>query len=558
MSNSRIDDLYAKLQVPRNATDKDIKESFKRLVFKYHPDKVKDHDRDFAHNKLKDIKAAYGVIGNPAKRIVFEEQAAQLEVLNKAPSRMYGDFSIAAHKRCDVWLAPEFLLVPIGHADKFMRCVDQTMVFHSREDRPNTGFDEFFTTARFAFSWRFDVSNPTGQPKFYGMCNLELRPTASSGKSQGDSGWLSFGLTPVSTSSDVMLMKGAPSPGFCDLTLVPSPICSKAFRFESVYFPGHFLAFEPPNHCVMTNTINQFATIDFVLAGLNASCQFQRLDEVLIPTVARLGGDKKYIKLTEVCKDQSVRQYFHSGMGCVWDFDDFTTYFLAHYETWQYNPETLCVKLRVEFLEQKDEMRKREQQRKQEADHFLKEIESGELTAKRAKTVPTRSPTKVLVLNNLVGAGEVDSDLEEETSEEASKNGKVRKCIIKELRGAADEEAVRIFLEFEAVESAGKAFEVFNGRLFAGRTVKAWYYDEGLYKAGELEKKESDLPSQEPEQKSDEKPVEKDEVGKLPTQERQQNAHQGPAKKDNTKKEKVDERPPLKRNKPGKAATILE
>ena len=51
-----------------------------------------------------------------------------------------------------------------------------------------------------------------------------------------------------------------------------------------------------------------------------------------------------------------------------------------------------------------------------------------------------------------------------------------------------DEDAVRIFLEFDAVGSAVKAFEVFNGRIFGGRTVKAWFYDEAVYKEGNLTK----------------------------------------------------------------------
>merc|ERR1711862_746896 len=108
--------------------------------------------------------------------------------------------------------------------------------------------------------------------------------------------------------------------------------------------------------------------------------------------------------------------------------------------------------------------------------------------AKRQKLTSNRDPTKVLVLSNLVGAGDVDSDLEEETSEEAQKYGKLSKCTIRELKGVPDDDAVRIFLEYEAVDSAKKAFDVFNGRIFDGRTVKAWFYDEGVYRDGDLER----------------------------------------------------------------------
>lgn len=88
-----------------------------------------------------------------------------------------------------------------------------------------------------------------------------------------------------------------------------------------------------------------------------------------------------------------------------------------------------------------------------------------------------KCPTKVVLLRNMVGAGEVDEDLEVETKEECEKYGKVGKCVIFEIPGAPDEDAVRIFLEFERVESAIKAVVDLNGRYFGGRIVKACFYN---------------------------------------------------------------------------------
>ncbi|KAM4675061.1 splicing factor 45 isoform 2-T2 [Discoglossus pictus] len=88
-----------------------------------------------------------------------------------------------------------------------------------------------------------------------------------------------------------------------------------------------------------------------------------------------------------------------------------------------------------------------------------------------------KCPTKVVLLRNMVGAGEVDEDLEAETKEECEKYGKVAKCVIFEIPGAPDEDAVRIFLEFERVESAIKAVVDLNGRYFGGRIVKACFYN---------------------------------------------------------------------------------
>ncbi|XP_072529623.1 splicing factor 45 isoform X1 [Salminus brasiliensis] len=88
-----------------------------------------------------------------------------------------------------------------------------------------------------------------------------------------------------------------------------------------------------------------------------------------------------------------------------------------------------------------------------------------------------KCPTKVVLLRNMVGRGEVDEDLEAETKEECEKYGKVVKCVIFEISDVLDDEAVRIFLEFERVESAIKAVVDLNGRYFGGRVVKACFYN---------------------------------------------------------------------------------
>lgn len=88
-----------------------------------------------------------------------------------------------------------------------------------------------------------------------------------------------------------------------------------------------------------------------------------------------------------------------------------------------------------------------------------------------------KNPSKVILLRNMVGPGEVDDDLEPETKEECSKYGDVASCVIFEMPQLPAEEAVRIFVEFKRVESAIKAVVDLNGRFFGGRTVKAGFFD---------------------------------------------------------------------------------
>jgi len=88
-----------------------------------------------------------------------------------------------------------------------------------------------------------------------------------------------------------------------------------------------------------------------------------------------------------------------------------------------------------------------------------------------------RSPSKVVLLRNMVGPGEVDDDLEPEVKDECNtKYGEVVQVVIFEQPNVPSDEAVRIFVEFRRIESAIKAVVDLNGRFFGGRQVKAGFY----------------------------------------------------------------------------------
>ena len=54
-------ELYARLEVSPSATAAEIKKSYKKLAFQYHPDKNKSDD---AESKFKDISEAYEILMN--------------------------------------------------------------------------------------------------------------------------------------------------------------------------------------------------------------------------------------------------------------------------------------------------------------------------------------------------------------------------------------------------------------------------------------------------------------------------------------------------------------
>ncbi|MFC1864376.1 molecular chaperone DnaJ [Chloroflexota bacterium] len=62
-------DYYEVLGIDRNATDENIKSAFRKLAFKYHPDRNPD---DGAEGKFKEINEAYEVLSDPDKRATYD------------------------------------------------------------------------------------------------------------------------------------------------------------------------------------------------------------------------------------------------------------------------------------------------------------------------------------------------------------------------------------------------------------------------------------------------------------------------------------------------------
>ncbi|ASX26398.1 molecular chaperone DnaJ [Candidatus Williamhamiltonella defendens] len=63
-------DYYEILGIAKNANEQDIKDAYKRLAKKYHPDRNKDKD---AETKFKEMKEAYEVLSDQQKRAAYDQ-----------------------------------------------------------------------------------------------------------------------------------------------------------------------------------------------------------------------------------------------------------------------------------------------------------------------------------------------------------------------------------------------------------------------------------------------------------------------------------------------------
>lgn len=340
MAPPAIVDYYAQLEVERGADEATVKKSYRKLVLKYHPDKNPE-DRDAAEEKIRIINSAYETLSNPAKRAAYDQQLKAMEMRSQGlrvdTSRIQPRMSIPK----------AFMLCPMGHPDKFLRTMGRSLGFHSRADVSEVEFDEFFKVARFTLWWLPEVNN---------MCRLRTQPSQGigvmpevmgKGKKKGPpvGQIISFGLSQQCAASDVMV-SDIEQPMCCNIIAVASPDFPGAFRFESAFFPGHFLTFEPPTGIQMMAP-SQYSVFDYMLMDFGVCEKFKTLDEALLPSVLSLGGDKQPVQLARVCQDSRVQAYFKLSMGGVsWDYNDFSLYFHAHSDRWEYDANQLLLRLR--------------------------------------------------------------------------------------------------------------------------------------------------------------------------------------------------------------------
>lgn len=76
-------DYYEILGVPRDVSDEDLKKAYRKLVLQYHPDR--NPGDKTAEEKIREINAAYEVVGDPEKRRAYDRLRFGDEVRDEAP-----------------------------------------------------------------------------------------------------------------------------------------------------------------------------------------------------------------------------------------------------------------------------------------------------------------------------------------------------------------------------------------------------------------------------------------------------------------------------------------
>ena len=66
-------DFYEVLGVPKNASDEEIKKSYRKMAMKFHPDRNHDNGAKDAEVKFKEAKEAYEMLSDPQKRAAYDQ-----------------------------------------------------------------------------------------------------------------------------------------------------------------------------------------------------------------------------------------------------------------------------------------------------------------------------------------------------------------------------------------------------------------------------------------------------------------------------------------------------
>lgn len=79
---------YEKLGLSKKATEKEIKDAYKALVKKYHPD-VYQGDKTYAEKMIKEINCAYDILSDPIKKAEYDEEINPTTYTYTPPSYNY-------------------------------------------------------------------------------------------------------------------------------------------------------------------------------------------------------------------------------------------------------------------------------------------------------------------------------------------------------------------------------------------------------------------------------------------------------------------------------------
>mmetsp|Transcript_64990 Transcript_64990/g.171976 ORF Transcript_64990/g.171976 Transcript_64990/m.171976 type:complete len:877 (-) Transcript_64990:253-2883(-) len=344
-------DHYKELEVGERAGVAEIKKAYRTLVLQWHPDKHPGEKRSMAEERIRQINAAYEMLGNPKKRETYDLQ-------RRAVSQKKG--GVASVSSSKMKIPKEFMVQPIGHPDRFVRKDGKHVSAQVRQDVEGD-FNTFFQDAKMSLWWLPEENNLCRIRVLGSRAKIDKR-NVRSGLAGGLN--MAFKLGAQGTSESQVCLRQAGKGEKSDsvnFIAVCSPVYEDAYRFEAAGKRGHYLSYKPPSSLRVIPWSGYAveeesgAVVDFLFLDFSAMYKFADIEEVLTPAV-KVHEAAEWVPLETVREDKNVKHYFKKVLQKpMWDVEDFETYFAGHWTSWEYKAEEQKVRLRtpIEKLSQR-------------------------------------------------------------------------------------------------------------------------------------------------------------------------------------------------------------
>jgi len=177
-------DFYEILELRRDATQSEIKKSYRKLALKWHPDK-NPNNKEEAEKKFKNISQAYEVLSDEKRKKIYDEYGIE-GILGESQGGANMNANFAPMNPFDLFGCPGF--GGIGVMGGLFNA------FNAFRD-PNDVFKEFFSNGS------FDDEFGAIDPFFSGACSMS---SFSFGTSNGFGGGNGANVKKTSTSTKIV------------------------------------------------------------------------------------------------------------------------------------------------------------------------------------------------------------------------------------------------------------------------------------------------------------------------------------------------------------------
>lgn len=144
-NNILTNDYYAILNVSKDATAEEIKNSYKKLCIIYHPDKHIEENKVIAQKEFQKINKAYNILGNIQNKIIYDkygekglEQTWELGPLLKTPEQILDEFEKQAKLKRELEI--ENLIKSKGEIKLIFNATGKPKRILSRQPYSNYGY----------------------------------------------------------------------------------------------------------------------------------------------------------------------------------------------------------------------------------------------------------------------------------------------------------------------------------------------------------------------------------------------------------------------------------